>query len=305
MTRLRRQPAPSEAKPQGPAPEEEIPDWVLSSVLAFLEPFFQGEGPAASGFGPGWGYEGPPRDFVREVERSFQVTLPWNGGRRTASNALWRMMQEDRGLLAKIIDYALRDMMMGYGAQALDGAVKELTLALEQSGANYVIVQPDPQYFRFRLEKRTLPTARAAVAAQARQPGNAATHLDKAWRAAFGRDPNPSLAYSEAIKAVEAAAIPLVLPNDAQATLGKIVGELRANPQKFQHVLTRDAEPVRGSTLSPIQVVTAQADLLWSNQMDRHAPGDPQPPTPITQQQAEHAVFIAVTLVQTFRAAMH
>ena len=305
MQLLRKQPRPLEAEPIGPTPEEEIPDWALSSVLRFLEPFFQAQGPAASGYGPGWGYEGPPRDFVQEVERSFQVPLPWGRGRSAASNALWRMMQEDRELLAKIVDYALSDMMMGYHAQGLDGAVKELTLALEQSGANYIVVQPDPQYVRFRLEKRTLPPVRAAVAALAQRPGNAATHLDKAWRAAFGREPNPTLAYSEAIKAVEAAAIPVVLPNDSQATLGKIVGELRANPQKFHHIFTRDAEPVKGSAMSPIEIVTAQADLLWSNQTDRHALGDPQPPTSITQQQAEHAVSLAVSLVQTFRAAVH
>jgi hypothetical protein len=35
------------------------------------------------------------------------------------------------------------------------------------------------------------------------------------------------------VKAVEAAAIPLVLPNDTLATLGKLLGEMRDHPAKW------------------------------------------------------------------------
>jgi hypothetical protein len=95
-----------------------------------------------------------------------------------------------------------------------------------------------------------------------------------------------------------------VLPNDPLATLGKVVGELRAHPQKYSIVFARDASPAKGVTLSPLEVVIAFADSLWSNQTDRHAAGDPQPPAPITQAQAELAVNMAVTLVHTFRSAL-
>lgn len=51
-------------QPSTPTPEEELPDWVMSSVLRFLEPFFAGRGPAAYGFGPGFGYtEAAPRNL--------------------------------------------------------------------------------------------------------------------------------------------------------------------------------------------------------------------------------------------------
>ena len=78
-----------------------------------------------------------------------------------------------------------------------------------------------------------------------------------------------------------------------------MIGQLRANPQKYTVVFSRDASPAKGTTLSPLEVVIALADSLWSNQTDRHAPI-----VPITQTQAELAVHMAVTLVHTFRSAV-
>lgn len=286
-------------EPSGPTPEEELPDWVMSSVLRFLGPFFQGQGPAAYGFGPGYGYtDAAPRNFVMEIERTCQIPVPWQQP-RSAADAVWQQMYRDRALAVKVIDYALGEMMLGYEAGDIEPAVKEFSRALQQAGANYVVVQPDPDWVRYRLERRTLPAAAAAARAQTSLPGNASVHLDKAWSAAFGREPNPSAAYSESVKAVEAAAIPIVLPSDPLATLGKVVGELRANPQKYAVIFSRGASPVKGATLSSLEVVIAQADLLWSNQTDRHAPI-----VPITQAQAELAVNMAIMLVHTFRSTV-
>jgi hypothetical protein len=89
-------------------------------------------------------------------------------------------------------------------------------------------------------------------------------------------------------------------------TLGKVISNMRSKPAKWRVVLTR---PVRLSgggqpptDLDPIDVVIGQLDLLWKNQTDRHAPGDPQPPVPITQSQAEASVHLALTLVHLFRS---
>jgi|SRR5580704_5030288 hypothetical protein len=286
-------------KPSGPTPDEELPDWVMSSVLVFLEPFFASGGPLAySGTGFGYGEE-QQRNFLREIERTCQITVPWQNGPVGAANGVWQQMYRDRTLAVRVIEYALGEMMLGYDAQGIEPAVKELHRALKQAGANYVVVQPDPEWGRYRLERRTVPAAAAAARAQTSLPGNASDHLGKAWSAAFGREPNPSAAYSESVKAVEAAAIPLVLPNDRLATLGKVVSELRTNRQKYSVVFSRDASPAKGTTLSPLEVVIALADSLWSNQTDRHAPI-----LPITQAQAELAVNLAVTLVHTFRSAV-
>jgi hypothetical protein len=274
-------------------------------VLRFMEPFFAGRGPASYGFGPGYGYtEEAPRSFVMEIERTCQIPIPWQNGPNGAANEVWQAMCRDRALAVRVLDYALGDVMLGYEGTEIEPAVKEFHRALQQAGANYVVVQPDPEYVRYRLERRTIPAAAAAAQAQTSLPGNASGHLGKAWAAAFGREPDPSAAYSETVKAVEAAAIPVVLPNDSLATLGKVVAQMRANPQKYTVVFSRGASPAKGTTLSPLEVVIALADLLWSNQTDRHAAADPQPAVPVTQAQAELAVNMAVTLVHTFRSAV-
>jgi hypothetical protein len=253
-------------EPSGPTPEEELPDWVMSSVLRFMQPFFAGHGPASEGFGPGWGHTEAPRNFMMEIERTCQIPVSWQLGHSGAADSVWEAMYRDRALAVKVLDYALGEMMLGYDAQGSEPAVEELHRALQQAGANYVVVQPDPYWVRYRLERRTIPAAAAAARAQTSLSGNASDHLGKAWGAAFGREPNSSAAYSEAVKAVGAAAIPVVLPNDPLATLGKVVGELRANPQKYAVVFSKGASPAKGSTLSALEVVIALADSLWSNQ---------------------------------------
>lgn len=276
----------------------------MSSVLRFMQPFFAGHGPASEGFGPAWGHTEAPRSFLMEIERTCQIPVSWQLGQRSAVESVWEAMYRDRTLAVRVIDYALGEMMLGYDAQGIEPAAEELHRALQQAGANYVVVQPDPGWVRYRLERRTVPAAAASARTQMSRPGNASEHLDKAWSAAFGREPNPGTAYSEAVKAVEAAAIPLVLPNDQLATLGKIAGELRANPQKYTAVFARGASPAKGTTLSPLEVVIALVDLLQKNQTDRHAAADPEPAVPVTQAQAELAVNMAVTLVHTFRSAL-
>jgi hypothetical protein len=98
----------SQPEPSGPTPEEELPNWVMSSVLRFLGPFFQGHGPAAEGFGPAFGYnEAAPRNFVMEIERTCQISIPWNNGPNGAADAAWQAMYRNRALAVRVLDYAL------------------------------------------------------------------------------------------------------------------------------------------------------------------------------------------------------
>jgi hypothetical protein len=290
---------PTTPEPQALTPDEELPDWVMSSVFTFLTPFFQRHGPLASGYGMGFGYpEASPRDFVREVESTFHIALPWQQGPQGAADALFRAIQTDRALLARVLDFALGEMLLGYEAMHIDPAIADLSRALGR-GSNYEVVRHDPQRAAWRLQRRTNLATTAAVSAQTAIRDEAGKHLDNAWHAAFGRDPNPSEAYSQAIKAVEAVAIPVVTPNDPAATLGTILGQLRSNPQKYAAIFVRDATLSHDTKLSPVETITVMADLLWRNQTDRHAPI-----VPVTQPQAELAAHLALTLVQAFRAAL-
>ena len=56
------------------------------------------------------------------------------------------------------------------------------------------------------------PTVEEAARREMAEQSNAATHLRSAWHHAYRQNPDPSKAYSDAIKAVEAATRPVVSP---------------------------------------------------------------------------------------------
>jgi hypothetical protein len=139
------------------------------------------------------------------------------------------------------------------------------------------------------LERRVSDSARRAfleAVAEAREASSAA-HLVEAWGAAFGRNPDASKAYSEAVKAVEAAAIPVVTPKDNVATLGKIIGELSHNPQAYTFAIAGDFARAR-------EVLR----LLWEGQTDRHGAASPRP---VSVAAAQAALQLSVCAVEWFQ----
>ncbi|AKL71073.1 hypothetical protein M444_37240 (plasmid) [Streptomyces sp. Mg1] len=121
--------------------------------------------------------------------------------------------------------------------------------------------------------------------------GSAADHLATAWQAAYGRSPDPVRAYSESIKAVESAAHSVIQPNNAKATLGTMLGEIK----NARHKLTT-AIPVPAS--DPIALVEAMMRTLWEGQTSRH--GTQSGTVPETLEAARAGVHLAAALVQWF-----
>jgi hypothetical protein len=147
---------------------------------------------------------------------------------------------------------------------------------------------------RHALERRVDPIAVTSFETAA--TGNAATHLAAAWTAAYGRRPEPSRAYGEAIKAVESASIPIVIPGTrgAKATLGKVIIELNDHQQNWRLAVHSHGAPAEIASL------VGMLRLLWQGQTDRH--GGSVPTTPVTTEAAEAAVHLAVMLVQWFHS---
>jgi hypothetical protein len=144
------------------------------------------------------------------------------------------------------------------------------------------------------LTSRVDPTAAEAIA-QAVAPHDAASdELAEAWRKAYGREPDPSDAWDHSIKTVEHILKPVVCPNNAVATLGKIVGDLRSQPQLWKLVL-----PGTNGDFSVSRLV-AMLELIWPNP-DRHGSGTP---VVVTLEQAQAVVHLAVTVVQWGRAGV-
>ncbi len=259
--------------------------------MQFLGPFVRGEGYEVTD-----AMGNRRRTFVQELERNLHLTLNWRHGERSAAKSLLDQCAANPSLLVDVVDYALRNILLGSYHQNSATIADDLERALLESGAAWRVgrIEGTPNY---RLERRTDPAASAALARLTDEETREGAHLSAAWDAAYGRNPNPTTAYSEAIKAVEESAIPIVLPNDPKATLGKVIAALRDAPGKWDCIFDRDSRVSTGATVTPVDVVVAMLDLLWTNQTDRHAPIEP-----ISQAQAESAVQLALALVGIFRS---
>jgi hypothetical protein len=151
---------------------------------------------------------------------------------------------------------------------------------------------------RFQLERRVQPSVEAAAKQVMSTGDKAAQHLRLAWSAVYGRHPDAGKGYGEAIMAMEAAAIPVVLPATTVGTLGKVIGALRDKPAKWA-VGLKHPEPER-----QVLVLADMLDLVWKGQTGRHGDPDPSAPISVSQEQAEAAVHLAVTVVHWFNTGV-
>jgi hypothetical protein len=123
--------------------------------------------------------------------------------------------------------------------------------------------------------------------------GRAGRHLASAWHDVYKRDPAASEGYREAVRVVEVAAIPIVIPNDSGATLEKVIPALRNASNKWRIVLTPSGS-------DPVETVAHMCELLWKSQWDRHGVSDESVPLNVSLPEAQAAVHLASTLVQWF-----
>lgn len=147
------------------------------------------------------------------------------------------------------------------------------------------------------LVRRIDPVAAALLdqaAEEADGPGygNATDHLNAARLAAYALTPDPVKAYSEAIKAVEAAAHAAIQPKHMRATLGTMLGELTQARHKFTSAIPG------GDGSDPVALVVQMMRVLWEGQTSRH--GHQDGTRPETPESTVAAVHLAGTLVQWF-----
>lgn len=214
--------------------------------------------------------------------------------------------QPDSGAMARVIMLQLRippsDRFNSWGnlinaCRAADGIfldVLDFTLGLPQAedegddlqtilalGGSVWTVSADGT----ALERRVDSTVRDAASAAMRPDDEASGELAQAWSKTFGRHPDPSDAWDHAIKAVEALAIPLVIPKKDKPNLGGVAGELKAHPDRWTFAL------------GPVATFESMLRLMWVNP-DRHGGADRRTPS---QEEAEAVTLLTVTLVQWLR----
>jgi hypothetical protein len=274
----------TEPSPDEDALYEGVPTHLAQALLYWLDSLFEQQ---EGGYGDGKGYVPAERRAMRiaarlrldlrsvPADKAQPRTGTWRG--RSAPRALVHLAGEsDGGVLLDVIDATLAD-----GTDKSDA--EELDRLLTDGGSAWRVADDTTA-----LQRRVDPTATEALRSTS---GTAAAHLQAAWAAAYGRHPSPSRAYSEAIKAVETSYIPVVLPRDRLATLGKVIGELRQHSTHWQLAIKAP-----GGSPADITIVLGMLRLLWEGQTDRHGGGTPA--VPITAPAAEAAVHLAVTLVQ-------
>lgn len=139
------------------------------------------------------------------------------------------------------------------------------------------------------LEKRVPDTVRELANVAMEAPAGAGVLLADAWAAAFGKQPDPEVAYVKAVKAVEAAAVPLINGDYRKATLGSVIKRLNDRKQ-WNLGFRRDGNEVdSGAT------ILSMMETIWRGHADRHGGQDDYEPS--SQSDAESAVILATTLV--------
>ena len=96
------------------------------------------------------------------------------------------------------------------------------------------------------------------------------------------------------MKAVETAAIAVVMPRKIDATLGTVIGQMKADSDWTLPFRPHDDYP-------PEQVVLGMLQTLWRGHRDRHGSTDY---SDVTLEEAKAAVSLAATLVDWFAAGV-
>ena len=181
-------------------------------------------------------------------------------------------------LYLDVIDFAIHRLKIS------EFVLAELEMILSSGGSAWRVT---PRSLELRVGPALHQTAEAVFKKKTRP----SQYLADSWHKAWGRNPDPSGAYHEAVRAVEATYAPIVSPHNERATLGTIIADINSKPSKFSARLQAD-EPVAN-----VQRLAGMLQMLWKSQFDRHGTGDESVPLNVSIDEARDAVALATTLV--------
>ncbi|NYF57876.1 hypothetical protein [Micromonospora purpureochromogenes] len=172
-----------------------------------------------------------------------------------------------------ILDAVHTTLFVKRWTEADDDALRELVDMLASSNSLWRVKQrPDGRQGLERAVDETVAAAAAKAVGSAQQ--QAADHLREAWRAAYGRDPDPDKAFNEAMRGVEEVACPLVLRKKAAAGtagLGDVIGVLKSS----QFPLWEIGLPDKTGQPRDVGSLVGMMETLWQAQVSRHG-GSPK-----------------------------
>lgn len=215
-------------------------------------------------------------------------SLEYPAHRRDAINrALGSLGYDPQERMLDLLDAILALLYGEYGANGVQPSANALERLLELGGSAWRVNGAGRGLER-RVDEAVSATVGQSMAAAHTKAPSAAAHLADAWKYAYGRSPDASKVFSESIKAVEAAAARVVTPSDLKATLGRIIGVMKAAPKSWELNIAN----------ADISVAVEMMDSLWKGQTDRH--GGVGPTVAVTTEAADAALHLAATLVHWF-----
>ena len=227
-------------------------------------------------------------DFLRTVQLRLRLdpALAWDGAGAAALDLRARM-EADEELALDAVDLTLQ----GLDPNSLwsDEKVDALNRTLTAGGSAWEVarIAPDGPW---QLARRALHEAREAIDLLPVTANRAGQHLIASWRKLASREVDPTGAYREAVRAVEAVAKPIVLPANDKATLGQMIAAMRDKPDKWK------------TTLGEVDDVRRLMEIVWTEQLDRHGTDDEEMPLSVSPEQADAAFSVALSLIQLFAA---
>ncbi|HXW59445.1 MAG TPA: hypothetical protein VEJ23_08205 [Solirubrobacteraceae bacterium] len=259
--------------PEFDGPHDGVPRWMFRSVARWIDALIyepRGHGSI------------PSETLLLEAETSLRVSFSWKEGPYSARESMLAFVKENDTFGLDFLDFLLAKVH-------LPDCASDLNAVLTSAGSAWEVRPAEPPR-GYELVQRAIGPVAEAIEEIRPASARAHAHLMTAWSKLMGRNPDPSAAYREGIRAVEVAAAPVVTPDDTLATLGKIIQALRDKPEKWTVDLV-EATP---------RQVTEMAAMIWQSQFDRHGTRDESVPLNVSQEQADAAVHVAIALVRLF-----
>jgi hypothetical protein len=224
---------------------------------------------------------------VHAVQTALQVDFRYEPGRVGVNEFVDEIAVRGDRLLGRVVDLLLADFEPDPIRGSTPREVAHLKAHLDGTASALDITLRGGVY---RLRRRvTAGVEELAQASQDSASSQAGQHLNNAWIEAYSLNPSTSLVMTEAIKAVEATAHPVVTPNAKRVRLGVITQTIKDQSGWTLAFPNRDdGHPDHKA------VLVGMLETLMIAQADRHGG---QPPSVL---EAQGHVQLASTLVQWF-----
>jgi hypothetical protein len=232
----------------------------------------------------GW----PRQDLCIEIQTACRLDVGARVGEILRAEGLIHKLRQLEGLiLLQVVDYVLGVRVPSPSApearpleSVLISGRSKWTLGDRMGRTG--LVERVPAGVQDSVEK---VIASAALAGQ---------QLARAWVYLHGLKPEPSDAYAWAVRAVETAAIAVVQPKKRDATLGTVLGQMKADGDWGLPLREHRNAPGPDLLLSMLQT-------LWTGHRDRHGKPDY---TDVDHSEARAAVMLSATLTDWFASGV-